>query len=298
MEQAALPFDDIPVIIVIVGGQILDRAGHEIRDHGIQRHTFAGDQNTGLARRAEAAFQPLLFHRRVQRQRGIHLADRTIGADRQHALAAAFDAIRNRVLHRRDTHIMQAAPVFLGGGHELWLVAQQVMQAGCQIETGLQRVDQHGAPCGADGAPAVGDANHQGLRACLFRLRKRHIGQTQIRLAPVQPQLTDGIFRTPVLDALRHFNRKVIRRIAQKKKIRCFDHDHMLLQFGFGSVSQPFGAIRLQMNGRRKRWRGNFAGIRRSKQELCTEIQPPMLQVRDHPCRAQRNLIPPKAGNS
>ena len=129
VKQAALPLDQIPVVGVIIRREIFHRPGHEIGNHRIQWHAVAGDQNAGLAsgtkRGLHAAFDHLGFHR----HRRIHLANRAIRAHGQTALAGTFHPSGNRIANRGHAHVMQGAAIGLRGGHQITLIAQQVMQA-------------------------------------------------------------------------------------------------------------------------------------------------------------------------
>ena len=87
VEQRALAFDHIPMIGVARRAQPLDRARDEIGDDRVDRHAVAGDEDAGLAGGAEIGVEAARPHLLFERQRGEHLADRAIGADRQQPLA-------------------------------------------------------------------------------------------------------------------------------------------------------------------------------------------------------------------
>jgi len=127
MEQAALPFDDIPMVVIIVGREIFHRPGHEIGDHGIQRHAFASDQDAGLAGGAESALHSLFAHRLIKREGGVHFPDRAIGAHGQDPLTAAFLTVCNGIFDAGHAHVMQGCAIRLGGGDQIGFVAQQVV---------------------------------------------------------------------------------------------------------------------------------------------------------------------------
>ena len=67
---------------------------------------------------------------------------------------------------------MQLPPVRLGGGHELRIVGQQLVQAAREIEARVERLGQQLDPGGRDHAAAVGDADDQRPRAGGHRLRR------------------------------------------------------------------------------------------------------------------------------
>ena len=224
VKEAALPFDQVPVVGVVVGRQPLDRPCHEIRDHGVQRHAFAGDQDAGLAGGAEAALHAAFPHLAVHAERGVHLADRTIGADGEAPLAGARLAIGDRVLDGRHAHVVQLAARRLGDSDQVGLVPQEVVQAAGQVEAFFQRVHQHLLPGLADHAAAVRDADHHGLGTRGLGLGQGHVGQAHVGLTAFHAELADGVFGPPVLDPLRHLRGQTIGRVAQEQKIGGLDH--------------------------------------------------------------------------
>ena len=88
VEQAALALDQVPVVGVVVRGQPLDRAGHEVGDHRVERHAAAGDQDAGLAGGAEGRGHAARPHLALHGERGVHLADRAVGAHGEQPPAA------------------------------------------------------------------------------------------------------------------------------------------------------------------------------------------------------------------
>ena len=64
MEERALALDQVPAVVVARRRELLDRAGDEIGDDGIDRHALAGDQDAGLAGRAEIGGDAPLAQRR------------------------------------------------------------------------------------------------------------------------------------------------------------------------------------------------------------------------------------------
>ena len=101
MEQRALPFDHVPMIGRRVRAQHLRGAGGEVGDDGIHRNAAAGDHDPGLAGGAEVGVDARALEGARDRERGIFLAERAIGADRQQPLAAALAAGRDRDIGRR-----------------------------------------------------------------------------------------------------------------------------------------------------------------------------------------------------
>ena len=88
MEQRALAFDHIPVLRIGGRAQHLGGAGLEVGDDGVHRHAAAGDQDAGLAGRAEIDLDAAHRECARERERRVFLAERAIGADGQQALAA------------------------------------------------------------------------------------------------------------------------------------------------------------------------------------------------------------------
>ncbi len=113
VAQAALPFDDVPMVIVIVWREIFDGARHKVSDNSIQRHAGTSDQNTCLPSGAECALHTFFAHGRIQRERGVHFTDGAVSAHRQHPLARSLFAIRDGVLHVRNPYIVQRLAVNL-----------------------------------------------------------------------------------------------------------------------------------------------------------------------------------------
>ena len=109
VKQRALALDQVPMVGVVGRAQPLDRAGHEIGDDRVDRHAVAGDKDAGLAGGAEIGLEAARPHLLFERQRGEHLADRAVGADRQQALAGALDAVADRELAGRMAHVVRSA---------------------------------------------------------------------------------------------------------------------------------------------------------------------------------------------
>ncbi len=105
VKQRPLALDQIPMVGIVGGGQPLGRAGNEIGDHGVNRHAVAGNKNAGLAGGAKIGLQLLRLQLGLDRQRGVHLADRAIGADGEQALAGAAFAVADAEAARGMAHI-------------------------------------------------------------------------------------------------------------------------------------------------------------------------------------------------
>ena len=76
--------------------QPLGRPGQEIGDDRVDRDAPARDRDPGLPRRHEDRTQPALSRLAVELERHGHLADRAIGADREHDLRVELEVLAGR----------------------------------------------------------------------------------------------------------------------------------------------------------------------------------------------------------
>ena len=233
VEQAALPFNVIPVICIIVRCQVLNRAGHEISNHSIKRHATTGDQNTRLTCGAERRLHTTLAHFRIHAQTSVHLAHRAICADSQTTLTCALFAVSNRVSNRRDTYVEQRAAIHAGSGHQLVFVTQQIMQARRDVIAKLQRFHEDLFPRVRNHTATVGHTNHECFRTSSQTFFKCHVRQTDIRTAAFHTELANRVFRAPISNAARHFCCKLIRGIAEEQKVRCLNHFRISIFFTY-----------------------------------------------------------------
>ena len=224
VEEAALALDQVPVVGVVVGRQPLDRAGHEVGDHRVERHAVAGDEDAGLAGGAEGRGHAAGVHLPLHRERGVHLADRAVGADGEAAPAGAALAVGDRVAVRRHADVVQPAAVRHRRGDELRLVAQQVVQAGGEVEPGASASVEDADPGGRDHPAAVGDADDQRPGPGGGGLGDGHVGQAHVGLAALHAVLADGGVGAPVADALRHLGRERVGRVAEEEQVGGLDH--------------------------------------------------------------------------
>ena len=111
MKQRALPFDDIPVIRRGGRRKHLCRAGLEVGYDRIHRHARAGDHDPRLTGGAKISVDAALLERPRNRERGVLLAERAIGSDRQQPLATAFATTRDRNVLRRRADVDEAAVI-------------------------------------------------------------------------------------------------------------------------------------------------------------------------------------------
>ncbi len=120
---------------------------------------------------------------------------------------------------------MQSCASNLCRSNKIAFIAQKVVQTRRKIIAHFNRFNQNIFPSLADDSTTVGHANHQCLGTCCFRLLQGHFGKTKVCATAGQAQLTDRVLRTPVSDTNGDFCRQLVRCVAQKQKIRCFDHD-------------------------------------------------------------------------
>src|SRR6186713_1926869 len=95
MEQRALAFDEIPAATLARRGHPLRATGDEIGDQRIDGNASAGDENARLAGRAKVGLNATTPQFLLQRERRVHLADRTIRADSQQPAPGARLAVAN-----------------------------------------------------------------------------------------------------------------------------------------------------------------------------------------------------------
>ena len=122
VKQAALPFDVVPMIGVIVRRQIFNSARHEVSDDRIKWNAAASDQNPCLTRGTERRFQPAFAHFRINGEAGVHFTNGAIGANGQTSLAGSLYAVGNGIGHGRDPHIVQLAAIGTRGVNQISFV--------------------------------------------------------------------------------------------------------------------------------------------------------------------------------
>ena len=105
MTERALAFDQVPTLIVSRRRKLLDGAGNEIGNDGIDRDPRTGDQDPRLARSAEIRSDAPVAKRICEGQRRVHLAHRAIGADAQEAMSGTRVACADAEIGWRFAHI-------------------------------------------------------------------------------------------------------------------------------------------------------------------------------------------------
>ena len=115
----------VPVIIVIVRGQVFDRACHEVGNHRVQRHTAARDQDAGLAGRRKVDFMPRCASSASMARPYTFFRQNSQCPPRGNACPSRFDAIGNRIGHGGHTYVMQGAAMDCAAARRIVFVAQQ-----------------------------------------------------------------------------------------------------------------------------------------------------------------------------
>ena len=101
-----------------VGSQHLGGAGLEVGDHRVHRHARAGDQDAGLAGGAKVDRDAALCEGAGERERGVLLAERAVGADGEQALAGALAPGRDRDARGWRPDVDEAATGARGRGFQ------------------------------------------------------------------------------------------------------------------------------------------------------------------------------------
>src|SRR5205823_3757573 len=112
MEEGSLALDQIPVLRLVGGREPFDRARDEVGDNRIDGDAIAGYEDARLARRTEISPDAEPLHFPLDRQRRIHLADRTVRADGEQAFSRTPEAIADLELARRMANVEQLPAQF------------------------------------------------------------------------------------------------------------------------------------------------------------------------------------------
>ena len=219
VEEAPLALDDVPVGRRVGRRERLDRAGHEVRDDGVERHAFAGDQDAGLARGAERRVAAAPGERGLDREARVHLADRAVGADCRAPQARARLAGRDRVLRPGHADIDQPPAPALGRIDELGPRGQPLVQPRRDVEPLVERLDERRDPRLGEPPATVRDADDERSRAALDRGVDVEVRHAEVGLDAVEAQLTDGQLRPPVGDAAGHLRRQRVGHVAEEEQV-------------------------------------------------------------------------------
>src|SRR6476620_3425080 len=87
MDEAALPFDEHDIVVLILQDQLFGGSADEVSHNAIDRQSIAFDHAAGLTGGDEFGVVTALLHAIGHLDRNDHLADRTIVADGVHPQA-------------------------------------------------------------------------------------------------------------------------------------------------------------------------------------------------------------------
>ena len=124
----------------------------------------------------------------------------------------------------RHPHVVKPPAMLHGGGDQLRLVAQQVVQPGREVHPRRQRRREHREPSGRDDAAPVRHADDEGAHPGGGGLGDRHVRQPHVGVAAFHAKLSDRRVGPPVADSLRDLGRQRIGGVAEKEQIGRLDH--------------------------------------------------------------------------
>src|SRR6516165_8478864 len=220
MKQRALTLDHIPMFWGGSGAQDLRGACLEIRDDGIHRHATSRDENAGLTGRAEVDREAPLGKRPRKGERGVLLAECTIGTNGEEALPRALAAGCNGYRTGRYADVDESAT----GAHrcvpQLRHVTQLRVQPADEIESRSERLDEERHPALSDHAAGVGNPDDESPRAPGVRFLRSQPRESRGDRRSFTRPLADAPFRHPVAQAESGLRKGGLGRIAEKKEIR------------------------------------------------------------------------------
>ncbi len=215
-----------------VGTDPLCGARDEIGHHCVDGNPPPGNEYAGLASCAEVSIPALSAHRGFKTERGVLLSDGAVGSDCQEAIATTFGALARRKCAIGDAHVVKAAPVALGCSSDCRNSLKCHMEAGGDIESGLQRLNDAAHPAFLEDAARIGYGDNHGFGPLGFRVARRHVIQVDIGLAPAEPPLADAPAFAPVCDTGCCLDSQVVGRVSEEQK-----------KGRFNSIAVPFYAI-------------------------------------------------------
>src|SRR5882672_4217655 len=219
MKERTLPFNDVPVIGIVVGRQPFGRACNEIRDDGIDRHARSRDEDPRLAGRTKGGANAPIVERPGNAERGIFLADGAVGAHGEQSPARALASRRDLELAIGIAHVEERAAVALGRLRDFRDAAEPRVHPACHIEPGIERRDDRCDPAGREGAADGRDANDESLRARRFRRRWRDFRNFKIDTAGRQAELAGAKLTPPMQQAEGGLGIRVVGDVAEEKEI-------------------------------------------------------------------------------
>ena len=222
MEQRALPFDHVPMI---VGGRI----GLSISAAPAAKS--ATTASIGMPRPAimmpvwpvarKSASMPRSAKRARDRERGIFLAERAVGADGEQPLAAALQPGRDRDVRRAASRTsISRRPSRSRGRASSGNLGEPGVHAADDVEPGFERLDQRRQPAVGDEAAGIGDADDQRARApCRAPRPAMSFGRPVRDRRARQREFADAALARPVAQAERGLGIARLDRVAEKQEV-------------------------------------------------------------------------------
>jgi hypothetical protein len=138
MKERALPFNDVPTIVITAGREALDRAGQKIARNRIQGHAITGDKNTGLSGGPEVCQTTAAPEFPLDRKGGIHFANRAICSDRQETPTGAARTVSDRKIISRNANIEKRSTEFGCQIADFAIIAQMLVKTSGDIQAGAK----------------------------------------------------------------------------------------------------------------------------------------------------------------
>src|SRR5579871_60165 len=216
VANGTLPLDDVPVPRIVVRREHLGRAGDEVGNDRVDRDAVARDHDAGLAGRPEGAVEASAAQLAVDRERGVLLAARAVGADRQDAAAGALAPGADRKPGRRyaDVHEPRAGRRRRVG--EPRQAREADMQSGNNVDSERRGLAKRRNPRRWYSAADGGRADHEALGTGRTRLADRHVRDAGIDAAARQTHLAQAIVAAPVDETETGLAKDVARDVAEE----------------------------------------------------------------------------------
>jgi hypothetical protein len=206
------------------GSEALDGARDEIGDDGVHRNALAGDQDAGLPCRPEVRREAALAQGRGQRQGRVHLAHRAVRADGEQPVPGAFVAASDGEVGGRLAHVEQLEAALGRQRRQPGLVAQPLVEAGRDVQAGLEGQGRILDEVAAEPAPRARDPKHQRPRPRSDRLRGGKTRKSQGERAIVVAELADAVGRPEGGETSRRLDPNRIGAPAEIEEIGTRDH--------------------------------------------------------------------------
>ena len=148
MVHAPLPFDDQDFALAALVTQPLGGSVDVVAEHVVDGDAAALNHDPGLARRGPVAVPSARPQRLGKLQCCEHFSDAAIRADDRHAplFQSAQQILRDAQIRRRNAHVLDPHIARFRSGGKFRIVAQNVMQAVDNIQSGANRIEHNRAP--------------------------------------------------------------------------------------------------------------------------------------------------------